>query len=563
MDAQALRAAALGYAERGWHVFPCYSRSKKPATPNGFKDATRDFDEIARQWTTENAFNIGIATGAVSNLVVVDIDPKSGGPESWRQLRSELGLTDLTTYSVTTGTLGTHYYFTHPGAHVPCRVGLRPGVDIRADGGYVIAAGSIHENGRDYRASDVPLQSLPGALWAEIQRAAEKPAASTGAAEGMIVEGGRNDYLMRVAGLLRRPGLHEDALSAALIAQNGAVCVPPLPEAEVRRIAQNISRYEPSALVLPVETDEPWVTAASLMGSMVTFLRDKKKVHGTATGIDSFDKLMGGGKRLGEVTAWHAEAKTGKNSLWHKFMHIWLARGIPLAYASREINPCQDVLPNLLSLQTQSNVWTEAVTEEREKLYGEAVGSWPLYFSKGYGTFELPEIHHWVKSLHAIGVEYFWFDHLHFMLEDPEDHKAAARLIKGLKILAQELKVHVDIIIQPNRLEEGKKLSMHSLKGGAVINQTVDNLLILERNDEDDNVIEVKLELGRSKLARRGKFYLRYNEQTTDYIEVERSKETLKPSPERPLFGGGGRASWVGGARPQKPVDFNAKRIDE
>ena len=71
--------AALQYAALGWHVFPCAVEKKKPATPHGFKDATTDEATIRRWWTTNPRFNIGLATGEISGIIALDIDPRHHG----------------------------------------------------------------------------------------------------------------------------------------------------------------------------------------------------------------------------------------------------------------------------------------------------------------------------------------------------------------------------------------------------------------------------------------------------------------------------------------------------
>lgn len=566
--------AALSYAQRGWPVFPCARRGKEPIIQGGFYNAYTDTDKIHRTWSHPiDPPNIGIRTGEMSKTLVIDVDIKNNfeGEVAFAEWLKEHGLDwDLlveSTYVVSTGSGGWHFYFQHPGGYIGNRTRIMPGVDVRCDGGYVIAAPSQHECGGSYAVfQDKPLAPLPPALLEFLTRHAEAPKLSTGDTEGLVVEGQRNDYLMRIAGALRRPGLHADALAEALLVQNDRVCNPPLPEAEVLRIAQNISRYEPSQPVNPEDVSDtdkkplPYIRGSDLAKELFDYLGDKDKVHGKPTGLASFDKLLGGGKRLGEVTAWHAEAKTGKNSLWHKFMHIWLEQGTSVGYASREINPSQDVLPNLLSVHTQTNVWKTPLTDEKKKEYADALNKWPIFFSTGYGVMTITEVKEWLVALHTQGVEYFWFDHLHFMLEDPEDHKAAAKLIKEMKILAQQLRIHIDIIIQPNRLEEGKKLSMHSLKGGAVINQTVDNLIILERLEDQENVLEVKLELGRSKLVKRGKLWLQYNEETTDYVEVEKEKPEPKPvyATQKPNYFPPSRPS-----APKNYTNFNNKYIGD
>jgi hypothetical protein len=75
--------AALTYASWGWHVIPVVPNGKIPATQHGVKDATTDPEQIAIWWAQNPEFNIGIAAGAKSGIVVFDVDPRNGGEESW------------------------------------------------------------------------------------------------------------------------------------------------------------------------------------------------------------------------------------------------------------------------------------------------------------------------------------------------------------------------------------------------------------------------------------------------------------------------------------------------
>jgi hypothetical protein len=65
---------AIALATRGMAVFPCLPRSKQPATPHGFKDATTDPAIIEQWWRTDLSYNVGIATGKASNVFVIDVD---------------------------------------------------------------------------------------------------------------------------------------------------------------------------------------------------------------------------------------------------------------------------------------------------------------------------------------------------------------------------------------------------------------------------------------------------------------------------------------------------------
>lgn len=160
------RDAAFDYARRGWPVFPCHepvaggcscgradctSPAKHPRTRRGLHDASCDPAVIADWWHRWPTANVAISTGARSRIVVVDIDPAHGGDASLTELeRSHASLPPTTT--VITGSGGRHLYFAHPEVHVRNSAGvLGAGLDIRGDGGYVIAPPSRHPTGGTYR----------------------------------------------------------------------------------------------------------------------------------------------------------------------------------------------------------------------------------------------------------------------------------------------------------------------------------------------------------------------------------------------------------------------------
>lgn len=130
-------SAAIHYALRGWFVLPLNEGSKTPATTNGYKSATNDTDEL-HNWYANGSYNVGIATGA-SGLVVIDVDGLVG-----TAALAELcaGRPFPNTYTVKTRTEhGRHYYFRAPeGRLIRCSAGrLGKGLDVRAEGGYVVA----------------------------------------------------------------------------------------------------------------------------------------------------------------------------------------------------------------------------------------------------------------------------------------------------------------------------------------------------------------------------------------------------------------------------------------
>lgn len=173
-----LLAAALGYAERGWHVFPLRPNDKRPAIRDWQDRATTDPARITRCWSAGH-YNIGIACGP-SALVVIDLDtPKPGQtpPPGYEPCADGVAVfADLCrrhrqqiepTYTVTTGRGGTHLYYRHPatGPELRNSAGLLGWlIDTRAHGGYVVAAAST-VNGQPYTVDlDTDPAPLPGWL---------------------------------------------------------------------------------------------------------------------------------------------------------------------------------------------------------------------------------------------------------------------------------------------------------------------------------------------------------------------------------------------------------------
>ena len=139
---------ALNYAKRGLYVFPCRVKDKRPATANGVKDATIDPDLIERWWREEPEFNIAVATGALSRIFVTDIDGLDAEAEL-KKLEAQYGPIPSTVELITAR--GRHLFFQYPEQPVRNSAGkLAPGIDVRGDGGYVLAPPSKHPSGRRY-----------------------------------------------------------------------------------------------------------------------------------------------------------------------------------------------------------------------------------------------------------------------------------------------------------------------------------------------------------------------------------------------------------------------------
>src|SRR5262249_49857913 len=150
-----LLAAALDYAGRGFSVIPIRAKDKKPLFTWECYQTERAAEATITDWFKARPdANIGIVTGAVSDLVVIDLDSDDANNKLKSLIPADYNLAAVP--RVRTGRGGYHLFFQHPGVHVATRAGVLPKTDVRADGGYVVTAPSIHESGRPYKW-EVPL----------------------------------------------------------------------------------------------------------------------------------------------------------------------------------------------------------------------------------------------------------------------------------------------------------------------------------------------------------------------------------------------------------------------
>lgn len=242
--------AALTYASWGWHVLPVVPNGKVPATQHGVKDATTDPEQITRWWAQNPDFNIGIAAGERSGIIVFDIDPRNGGEESWSVWTDNHGRVPDGAMQMTAGG-GFHHIADYIPEIRSCK--LTEGVDLLADGRYFVAFPSTIE-GRSYEweATSDPFDGVAPftvpTTWMKAYSAMRKPAerqqANTG---GGLIQGSRNNGLTALGGAMRRYGMTEAEIMAALAIANETRCEIPLPSSELAQIVKSVGRYEPES----------------------------------------------------------------------------------------------------------------------------------------------------------------------------------------------------------------------------------------------------------------------------------------------------------------------------
>src|SRR5215218_4626847 len=232
------KAAAVEYRRGGWCPIPIKRGSKQTAlgqlAPYLNRRATKE-ELAAWAWP-----GVGIVTGTVSGVLVLDVD----GPEGEDELQK---YGHPVTPMVRTASGGLHLYFKHPEQHVRTGIRVAPGLDVKASGGYVVAPPSLGPDGRPYEwivsPEEANLAEPP--RWLMNLLAEERSKGPAPLVGERIPSGKRNDALASLAGTIRRRGMGEAEILAALQVANEQRCQPPLEAREVEKIAASVARYEP------------------------------------------------------------------------------------------------------------------------------------------------------------------------------------------------------------------------------------------------------------------------------------------------------------------------------
>jgi hypothetical protein len=257
-ESNPLLRAALDLGERGWRVVPIPEGEKGPRLPEWQRKATDDRRTICQWWREAPRGNVGLVLGPQPSgeyLLALDVDGPEG-EDALRRRQAEHG--DLPeTRESRTGREdgGRHLLFTAP---LDTRIAQRPSalgnhLDAWGEGHQIVVPPSLHPSGRHYTWTSGG-DPAPAPEWLLARLAPTAPverlaaaAGATSAADGEpITDGKRNATLTSLAGSMRRRGMGQEAITAALLAENADRCVPPLAEGEVRGIAASVARYEPA-----------------------------------------------------------------------------------------------------------------------------------------------------------------------------------------------------------------------------------------------------------------------------------------------------------------------------
>jgi len=234
--------AALYYASLGWSVIPIRPKDKKPALKWEQYQTGRASEEQIRDWWKKwPRANVGVITGGISGIIVLDVD----GPEG----RESIADKDLppTTCAIT-GSGGYHYIFKHPGGEVRNFARRLPGLDLRGDGGYIVAPPSVHPSGGIYEWGLSPEMESPRPVpvWLKDLLGVKAHNNGTKIDPGKVLagipEGSRDTELFKYASSLRARGMKREE-AEILVLQAAAACSPPFPREEALAKIESAWRY--------------------------------------------------------------------------------------------------------------------------------------------------------------------------------------------------------------------------------------------------------------------------------------------------------------------------------
>lgn len=293
---------ALSYLELGYRPIPIKPGTKEARVKwDRYKTEAPTRAEICAWWTRCPDDGVAIVTGEYAGFIVIDED----GAEGRAAIEAAFGPMPRTTTSITGGG-GRHYLFRASAGHARNYVALLPSVDVRATGGYIVVAPTLHASGASYKWDDAngcgisaPLAPLPegfATLLGDMATSSKRPPFPDA-----IPQGTRNNTLTARAGALFKRGWSSAGVRLDLLALNATRCQPPLDRGEVETIVTSIANRE-----------------AGKQATVATSgtARNRPRFHNLATvEPESVSWLWHGYIALGKLTLIQGDPGLGKSTL--------------------------------------------------------------------------------------------------------------------------------------------------------------------------------------------------------------------------------------------------------
>ena len=232
---------AVKYFYLGLNIVPLREKGKVSIVPwKKYQIEKIEIRDVDRWWSQWPNANIGIVTGSISRLLVLDID----GEEGRQSLKIASNDAPINT-PVARSSRGKHYYFRANRIFRTC-TGILPGVDVRCEGGLIVAPPSVHPSGRVYEWEksifDFGLEDTPEWLSEILIEKESKDKTKDNAKSSVIPVGRRNTELTRISGILINRGLPQEVVKDTLSKINQIRCIEPLDQGEVDRITTDFPK---------------------------------------------------------------------------------------------------------------------------------------------------------------------------------------------------------------------------------------------------------------------------------------------------------------------------------
>jgi KaiC/GvpD/RAD55 family RecA-like ATPase len=540
-----LGRAALWYAtQRGWAVFPLKPGEKVPLTKNGFLDASTSAEQIAAWWTDKPNANIGIATGEVSGIVVVDVD----GPQGEAAMTA-FGPMPATPVSLTGK--GRHLIFLRPAAGFKNSAGkLGPKIDTRGDGGYIVAPPSAHPNGGRYHwakglhpakieVAELPVafvQRLAAPSQAHLRLVTDDVRSAADIPMSEVPEGQRNQSLAEYAGRLLAKGISELETLELVRGLNAQKCKPPLPPDEVEAIVMSIAgaeRRQKTARARevfgPSDSERRGLFPVDAAVFEVLAERNVQPIDAVPTMLKPWnDACRGFGGGIGLPRGWHitvgGASGTGKSLFALNLASHAMHNGHKVAYLSLEMSADQ-LLARLLAIFAHKNIremepgrlyapdqYQNAVTQLLDKV-NDGAGLWIAERPSS----ELGSLLAQAQVAIDAGCRVLIVDYLQLITVSSADglEQQTRRVSQAIQRLAFDHQVTTVALSQFNRATSFAKESptVHGLTGSSSLENDSDQVLLLDHSHRDQQAAwtDTRVLLSKNRHGPQPTMYVRWD----------------------------------------------------
>ena len=480
---QALNLLSLGYS-----IIPVSPKGKTPLVKwEEFQHRRASEDEVRnwlRQWPN---LNIGVVTGAISNCVVVDADGVEG-------IRSLDNLQLTSSLSSLTGN-GKHLWYKHPGLAITNSVRAYAGVDIRGDGGYIVAPPSVHENGKRYRflgrgvvAAGLlpvfPSQTFVGTASQTTTDQNDVGWISTALKE--MTNGNIDNTLFRICSRLRNDGYTEQDCSALIQPHAERVgATPGHLEAKIRNVWE---RYQPKAISSEQHTGA-MVLRSPANAEHIREYDERQQSVGTRgeflSGYPKFDILTSGFRR-GEILTVAARTGVGKTNWVIGPIRTFCEAGKTVLLFSTEMSFDQiwaryiPILDGTTEFQTHKFFICDDFKASPEKIE---------------------------EALREVNPDLFIFDHINHA---GTDYHVLSNFMMAIKELARRFDIPAIVTAQLNRsadwVEAGERVTprLSMIKGSGAIEDISAQVLLLSEKRVHPDYTEIEGILDKNRHGEKG-----------------------------------------------------------